>query len=93
MQDLKTLKACGDILISHPKMIKDVSLFSLQIRLIKHHLTETHRQNFEIHNILLSSQSVSLSLMHNPIPRPISKTLESLVEQCSAILIGWLFVA
>ena len=28
---------------------------------MKHHLTETHERNFEIHNIVLSSQSISLS--------------------------------
>ena len=27
---------------------------------MKHHLTETHEPNFDIHNIALSSQSISL---------------------------------
>ena len=31
---------------------------------MKHHLTETHEHNFEIHNIVLSSQSISLTLIH-----------------------------
>ena len=28
---------------------------------MKHHITETHEQNFEIHNIVLSSQSIWVS--------------------------------
>ena len=27
---------------------------------MKHHRTETHEHNFELHNIVLSSQSISL---------------------------------
>ena len=40
---------------------KDVLLFSHQTSSMKHHLTETHEQNFETHNIVLSSQSISLT--------------------------------
>ena len=32
-----------------------------QAQCMKPHLTETHGHNFEVHNIALSSQSVSLS--------------------------------
>ena len=45
MEDLKTLKACGEILFFHCSL--------------KHHLTETHEQNVEIHNIVLFSKSIS----------------------------------
>ena len=33
----------------------------MQKNSMKHHLTETHEHNFKIHNIALSSQSISLS--------------------------------
>ena len=33
---------------------------------MKHHLTETHEQNFEIHNIVLSSSTISLIYMLKP---------------------------
>ena len=39
---------------------ENVLLYSHQPSSMKHHLTETHEQNFEIHNIVLSSQSVYL---------------------------------
>ena len=32
---------------------------------MKYHLTETHEHNFEIHNIVLSSQSISLTSPNN----------------------------
>ena len=41
---------------------EDVLLFSHQTSSMNHHLTETHEQNFEIHNIVFSSQSISLSI-------------------------------
>ena len=58
MEGLKTLKACGNILISH---LNDeyVLLFSHQTSSM--HLTETHGHNSEIHNIVLSSESISLT--------------------------------
>ena len=34
---------------------------------MKHHLTETHEHNFEIHNIVLLSQSFPLTLSENDI--------------------------
>ena len=40
---------------------------------MKHHLTETYKQNFEIHNIVLSSQSISLMFYppsHHVTPHP-----------------------
>ena len=37
-----------------PQNAEDVLLFSHQISSMKHHLTETHEHNFEIHNIVLS---------------------------------------
>ena len=54
MEGLKTLKSCCEILISHPD--EDVLLFSHQTSSMKHHLTETHEHNFEIYDIVLSSQ-------------------------------------
>ena len=44
-----------------------VWLFSLQASSMKHHLTETHEHNFEIHSIVLSSQSISLKLPSLPV--------------------------
>ena len=38
---------------------EDVLLFSHQISSLKYNLTETHEQNSAIHNIVLSSQSIS----------------------------------
>ena len=61
MEDLKTLKSCGEILISLLNSDRAVLLFSYQTSSVKHHLTETHEHNFEIHNIVLSSQSISLT--------------------------------
>ena len=54
MEDLKTLKACGEILISHESQNEDSFLFSHQTSSMKHHLTETHEHNFEIHNAVFS---------------------------------------
>ena len=52
-------------------MMEDVLLFSQQNSSVKHHLMETHEHNLEIHNIVLSSQSISLRIItllwHNPI--------------------------
>ena len=61
MEGLKTLKSCGEILISNPKNDEDVLLFSHQTSWMNHHLTETHEHNCEIHNIVLSSQSISFT--------------------------------
>ena len=41
--------------------LNDVLLFSHHTSSMKHHLTETHGHNFESHNIVLFSQSISLS--------------------------------
>ena len=62
-EGLKTLKTCGEILIS-PQNDEDVLLFSHQTRSMKHHLTETHEHYFEFHNIVLSSQGISLLCIH-----------------------------
>ena len=56
---LKTLKPYGEILISHPTN-EDLLFFSHQTSSIKHHVTETHEHTFEMHNIVLSSESISL---------------------------------
>ena len=37
-----------------------VLLFSHQTSSMKHHLSETHERNFEVHKMVLSSQSISL---------------------------------
>ena len=37
----------------------DVLLFSHQTSSMKHDLTVTHEHNFEIYNVMLSSQSIS----------------------------------
>ena len=58
MAGLKTLKAFS------PKSDEDVLLFSHQTSSMKHHRTETHKYNFEIHNIVLSSQSIFLKVPH-----------------------------
>ena len=42
---------------------EDVLLFTHQTSSVKHHLTETYGNNFEIHNIVLSSKSISLIKM------------------------------
>ena len=46
---------------------EDVLLFSHQTSSMKHQLTETHEHNFEIHNIVLLSQSFPLTLSENDI--------------------------
>ena len=56
MEGLKPLKSCGEILISHPND-EDVLLFSHHTSSMKHYFTETLQHNFEIHNIVLSSQN------------------------------------
>ena len=56
MEGLKTLKSCGEILISHPKLYMKM-FYSLVVNTssMKQYLTETHEHNFEIHNIVLPS--------------------------------------
>ena len=63
MKGLKTLGACSNLVVKFwflTQNDEDVLLLSHQTSSMKHHLTETHKHNFEIHNIVLSSQSVSL---------------------------------
>ena len=43
-----------------PKMMKMFYTLYHQTSSMKHHLTETHEHNFEVHNIVLPSQSISL---------------------------------
>ena len=54
MEGFKTLKSCGEILND-----RCFRLISHHTSSMKHHFTETHEHNFEIHNIVLSSESVS----------------------------------
>ena len=44
---------------------ENILLFSYQTSSMKHHLTETHEHHFEIHNIVLSSHSISLIINGN----------------------------
>ena len=53
VEGVKTLKSCGEILISHPKWWK------LVIRQAQCNIT-LQKHNSEIHNIVLSSQSIAL---------------------------------
>ena len=47
-----------------PKMMKMFYSLVINTSSMKHHLTETHEHNFEIHNIASSSQSISLKSDH-----------------------------
>ena len=58
MEDLKTLKAC-EILTPNDE---DILLFSHKTSSMKLHHTETHEDNFEIPNIVLSSQITCISV-------------------------------
>ena len=56
MEDPKTPKSCGEVMISHPKWWRsDILLFSDHTSSMKHHLTETREHNFENYNVVLSS--------------------------------------
>ena len=41
---------------------EDVLLFSHQTSSMKHHLTETHKHNLEIQNVMFYSQSISVNV-------------------------------
>ena len=56
---------CGEILISYPND-EYVLHLSPHISSMKHHLTETHEHNFELHNIVLSSKEVENETIATP---------------------------
>ena len=76
MKDLKTLKTCGEFLTQNDE---DILFFSHQTSSMKHHLTETHRHNFEIPNIVFRlvngypihrHQSTQVMMGHTSLPLP-----------------------